>query len=409
VPIVVYQAATGAEKQLLSAQIESVWLLANHPEAMRACIETRLGRAPALSSNFYLQQARTAVERSGEVFGFVTSEGITRLLRFGSFMLAGGAIGSVGKAALAGAVGDIFTDFSSKSTDGAAYGMSFENGAVVDRYELLLKPDLTESLRTALKVNTNAPRVLTLLPATVREVTLLNLENPGQAFSTLETAISGRVGAGQSFILRQFLSSMQEAFFGLRADELAARAIGEEVASLNFTGDVEGRIWLLKMRDQALLRKLIEKILTGGGLSMQREQRAGAELWHSSDEGRGSALFFGGYVGLGKRAQLLKLLEDRRGLKLNDAPQLAQASRPSQIGVMLGLASTKEGSAELMARVARALGAAHQQAEPAVLNQLPMSVSVTSFTPQGLYVESHAPLGSFPLYAAVASEAVNRE
>lgn len=396
-------------KQLLSAQIESVWLLANHPEAMRACIETRLGRAPSLANNFYLQQARTAVERSGEVFGFITGEGVTRLLRFGSFMLAGGAIGSVGKAALAGAVGDIFTDFSSKSTDGAAYGVSFENGAVVDRYELLLKPDLTETLRAALKVNLNAPRVLTLLPATVREVTLLNLENPGQAFGTLETAISGRVGAGQSFILRQFLSGMQEAFFGLRADELAARAIGEEVASLNFTDDVEGRIWLLKMRDQALLRKLIEKVLTGGGLSMQREQRAGAELWHSSDEGRGSALFFGGYVGLGKRAQLLKLLEGRRGLKLNDAPQLAQASRPSQTGVMLGLASTKEDSAELMARVARALGAAQANAEPEILNQLPMSVSVTSFTPQGLYVESHAPLGSFPLYAAVASGAVSRE
>lgn len=416
VPVVMYEhGAKGFieggldSKQLLSAQIESVWLLANHPEALRACIETRLGRVPSLANNFYLQQARSAVERSGEVFGFITGEGVTRLLRFGSFMLAGGAIGSVGKAALAGAVGDIFTDFSAKSTDGVAYGVSFENGAVVDRYALLLKPDLTESLRAALKVNTQAPRVLTLLPATVREVTLLNLENPGQAFGTLETTISGRVGAGQSFILRQFLSGMQEAFFGLRADELAARAIGEEVVSLNFTDDVEGRIWLLKMRDQALLRKLIEKILTGGGLGMQREQRMGAELWHSSDAGRGSALFFGGYVGLGKRAQLLKLLEDRRGLKLNEAPQLAQASRPSQTGVMLGLASTKEDCAELMARIARALGAAQADAEPVVLNQLPMSVSVTSFTPQGLYVESHAPLGSFPLYAAVASGAVNRE
>ena len=407
VPIVVYK--TGEEKQLLSAQIESVWLLANHPEAMRACIETRLGRAPALSSNTYLSQARAAVERSGEIFGFITGDGVTRLLRFGSFMLAGGAIGTVGKAALAGAVGDIFSDFSAKSTDGIAYGVSFENGAVVDRYELLLKPDLTESLRAALKVNTAAPRVLSLLPATVREVTLLNLENPGQAFGTLETAISGRVGAGQSFILRQFLSGMQEAFFGLRADQLAARAIGEEVASLNFTDDVEGRIWLLKMRDKALLRKLIEKILTGGGPGLQRESRGGAELWNSSDAGRGSAMFFGDYAGLGKRAQLLKLLDDRRGLKLSDAPQLTQASRPSQTGVMLSLASTKEDSAELMARVARVLGIAKVADDPAVLNQLPLAVSVTSFTPQGLYVEAHAPLGSFPLFAAVASGAIRNE
>ena len=344
-----------------------------------------------------------------EVFGFITGEGVTRLLRFGSFMLAGGVVGSVGKAALAGAVGDIFTDFSAKAADGVAYGVSFEDGAVVDRYALLLKPDLTESLRAALKVNPQPPRVLSLLPATVREVTLLNLENPGQAFGTLETAIAARVGAGQSFILRQFLAGVQEAFFGLRADELAARAIGEEVASLNFTDDVEGRIWLLKMRDQALLRKLIEKILTGGGVNMQREQRAGAELWHSAETARGSALFLNGYAGLGKRTQLARLLDERRGLKLNDAPQLAQASRPSQTGVTLSLASTKEDSAELLARVARVLGVANAAAQSDVLNQLPLAVSVTSFTPQGLFVESHAPLGSFPLFAAVASGAVGRE
>lgn len=409
VPIVVYKAAAGEEKQLLSAQIESVWLLANHPEALRACLETRLGRAPALSNNFYLQQARAAVERSGEVFGFITGEGVTRLLRFGSFMLAGGAIGTVGKAALAGAMGDIFTDFSAKSTDGIAYGVSFENGAVVDRYELLLKPDLTETLRAALKINPQAPRVLALLPATVREVSLLNLENPGQAFNSLETAISGRVGAGQSFILRQFLAGMQEVFFGLRADEIAARAIGEEVASLNFTDDVEGRIWLLKMRDQALLRQLIEKILTGGGLSMQREQRAGAELWHSSNSGRGSAVFFGGYVGLGKRAQLQQLLDARRGLKLNEAPQFMQASRPSHAGVLLSLSSTETESAEFMTRVAQLSGSAPAAATPAGLNQLPLAVSVTSFTAQGLYVEAHAPLGSFPLFAALASGALSRE
>lgn len=412
VPIRVYKVAgkeDGDEKQLLSAQIESVWVLANHPEAMRACIETRLGRAPSMANNFYLQQARPAVERTGEVFGFVTGEGVTRLLRFGAYLIAGGAVGSVGKAALAGAVGDIFTDFSTKSTDGVAYGVSFENGEVVDRYAMLLKPDLTETLRSTIKVNQQAPRVLTLIPATVREVTLLNIENPGSAFGTLETAISSRVGAGQSFILRHFLAGMQEAFFGLRADELAARAMGNEVASLNFTDDVESRIWLMQMRDKALMRKLVERMLTAGGMSLQRETRGGAELWNSSTDSRGAAAFMGDYVALGKRDQLLKWLAGRRELKLTEAPQLAQASRPSQPGVTLSLTSTKEDTAEMMSRVARMVGSGKAEPEPAVLQQLPLAVSVMTFNQQGLYVESHAPLGNFPLFAALASGAVRGE
>ncbi len=408
VPIISYKVGgrEGEEKQLLSAQIEGEWLLANHPEALRACIETRLGRAPSMTNNFYLQQARPAVERTGEVFGFITGDGVTRLLRFGAYLLAGGAVGTVGKAALAGAVGDIFTDFSAKATDGIAYGVSFEGGGVVDRYVMLMKPDLLESLHAAVKLNQSAPQVLQLLPASVQEVTLLNVENPGQVFGTLETVISARVGVGQSFILRHFLAGMQEAFLGLRADELAARAIGNEVASLNFGAEVETRVWLLQLRDRALLQPLIAKVLTAGGVSLEREQQGQAELWHSAGGKRGSAVFFDNYLGLGKRAELVKLLNARRGPKLVDAPQLTQASRPSQPGLTLSLTATGASSAEMMATLARWFNARAPETTPEVVKQLPMVVSVMSFNQQGLYVESHAPLGNFPSLVAIAGGAL---
>ncbi len=408
VPVISYKASgrEGEEKQLLSAQIEGEWLLANHPEALRMCIETRLGRAPSMTSNFYLQQARPAVERTGEVFGFITGDGVTRLLRFGVYLLAGGAVGTVGKAALSGVVGDIFTDFSAKATDGIAYGVSFEGGGVVDRYVMLMKPDLLENLRAAVKLNENAPQALQLIPANVREVTLLNVENPGQVFGTLETIISARVGVGQSFILRHFLAGMQEAFLGLRADELAARAIGNEVANLNFGDDVETRVWLLQLRDRALFQQLIAKVLTAGGVNIEREQRGQAELLNSAGGRRGSAVFFDNYVGLGKRADLLKLLDARRGPKLVDAPQLTQASRPSQPGVSLGLTATGASSAEMMTALARWLGARGVETTPEAAKQLPMAVSVMSFNQQGLYVESHAPLGSFPSFVTIAGGAL---
>jgi hypothetical protein len=408
VAIVAYKAANrqGEEKQLLSAQIEGEWLLANHPDALRACIDARQGRVAALAGSAQLQKARPAVGRAGEVFGFITGDGVTRLLRFGAYLLAGGAIGNIGKAALAGAVGDVVTDFVGKSTDGAAYSVSFENGGVVDRYAMLLKPDLLGSLQGALKINQREPRLLNLIPATVEEATLLNLENPGQAFGALETVIAARVGVGQSFMLRHFLKGVQEAFLGLRVDELAARAIGDEAASLNFTDDVDNRLWLLTIRDRALMRRLLEKLLTVGGFSLQTEAAAGGELWHSSDTSRGSAFFFGSYVVLGRREQLLHLLAARRGLALAAAPQLTQASKPAQNGLMLSWAATKEDAAAMMETLARLLKVSEESPAPAALDELPFAVSAMSFNQQGLYVEAHAPLGSFPLYMAIAEGAL---
>src|SRR5262249_20229175 len=143
--------AADSEKQLLAAQIEGELILANHPDPLRACIDTRLGRAPSMANNFHMNNSRPLVEPDGDkvaTFGFVTGEGVTRLLRFWAFRISGDALS---KAALAGAMGDVFTDFSSRATDGIAYGASFEGDGVVDRYTLLFKPDLADSLKAAIK------------------------------------------------------------------------------------------------------------------------------------------------------------------------------------------------------------------------------------------------------------------
>src|SRR5215510_2870621 len=150
IPFEIWRAGD-SDKQLLTAQIDGELILANHPEPLRDCIDARLGRAPSMANNFHLRNSRPLVEPAGAdgaVFGFVTGEGVTRLLRFWTFLVSGDTLS---KAAMAGMMGDVFTNFSSRATDGIAYGASFENGAVVDRYMLLCKPDLADALRVAVK------------------------------------------------------------------------------------------------------------------------------------------------------------------------------------------------------------------------------------------------------------------
>src|SRR5262249_18563050 len=204
IPFQIWRAGD-SDKQLLTAQIDGELILANHPEPLRDCIDTRLGRAPSMVNNFHLRNSRPLVEPAGgegAMFGFVTGEGVTRVLRFWAFLVSGDTLS---KAGVAGVMGDGFSHFSSRATDGMSYRANFENGAVVDRYMLLFKPDLADALRGAVKPakqseqNASAQRVLDVVPAEAKDVTLIGVENPIKALDGIEAAIAARVGVAQSF------------------------------------------------------------------------------------------------------------------------------------------------------------------------------------------------------------------
>ncbi len=400
--------AENSEKQLVSAQIEGELILANHPDPLRACIDTRLGRAPSMAGNFYLQNARPIVagaDCDGCVFGFVNGEGVTRLLRFGAFLLSGDVLS---KAALAGAMGDVFTEFSTRATDGIAYGANFEDGVVVDRYALMLKPEVADALKTAIKPNAKALRATDLIPAEAADVTLVGVENPMKALDGVEAAISARIGAAQSFLLHQFVIGAREAFLGLRANDKAEEAIGDEIANFNTTAESEDRVWLVAPRDRAFVTTLVERVFTAQGAVLSREKYDGIEIVSSSDDRRGAAAFVGDFLAIGKRERLVSLINSRqRGQSIKSAPHFVAANRISPPAAVRSFTSVKNESGEMMAVIAR-WGATENGAMPpapasvAALNQLPFAASATSVNDRGIYVEARSPFGNFPFLISLA-------
>lgn len=408
VEITTYRPPAG-ERRLLSAQIEGEWLLANHAEALRACLDARQGRAPTLANNFYLQTARPLVDGAAQVFGFVTTNGVARLLRFGAFLMSGGV---VSKAVLAGAMGEVLTDFSARAANGVAYGASFEQGAaglaVVDRYALLLNPDLMASLKPVIKSNASEPRALALIPATAKDVTVINVENPTKTLDGIEAAIAARVGAGQSFLLHQFLLGAREVFFGLQADQTAAAAIGDEIASFGFTDEYVDRVWLIAARDRALLLQAAQKFPGLTGLDV-REVYKGAELLGAGDETRGGAAFVDGFLALGRRAALRRLLDaQRNGQTLKTAPQFVAASMPARPAAILSFSAVREAADEMMTGLAQLLRSqVNAQGGQAKLEQLPLAVSATSLNEQGALIETRSPFGNFPFFISIIAGATD--
>lgn len=403
--------AGDSEKQLLAAQIEGELIVANHPDPLRACIDTRLGRAPSMAGNFHLRNSRALVEREGgeeAMFGFITGEGVTRLLRFWAFLISGDTLS---KAALAGAMGEVFTDFSLRSTDGIAYGASFEDGPnglkVVDRYALLFKPDLADALKAAIKPatpNPEAPGALDLIPAEAKDVTLIGVENPLKTLDGIETVIASRAGAAQSFLLRQFVIGAREAFLGIKENDNANGAIGDEIANFNLTGAAEDRVWLIAQRNETFINTLLGRVFTARGAAILREKYKEREIIKSSDLRRGAAVIIGDFLALGQRERLMRLIDSQRdGESFKRSSRFAVANKITQPAAVKSFTSVKEESGEMMAAIARWTGSESKNPSPndAALNLLPFASSATSINERGVYVESHSPLGNFPFFVSL--------
>lgn len=398
------------EKQLLAAQIEGELIVANHPEPLRDCIDTRLGRAPSMVNNFHLRNSRPLVEPSpgqGAMFGFVTGEGVTRLLRFWAFLVSGDTLS---KAAMAGAMGEVFTDFSARATDGIAYGASFENGAVVDRYTLLLKPDLADTLRAAVKpaeqaepnaAARRAPGVMDVIPAEAGEVTLIGVENPIKALDGIEAAISSRVGVAQSFLLHRFIMGAREIFLGIKETDKTDGVIGDEIANFSLTGEPKGRVWLISQRDEAFVKTLIERVFTARGAKLLRETYKGREIFMSSEARHGAAVIIGDFLALGARERLTRLIDAHQsGQSFGASPQLAAADKTPTAAAVKSFTSVKEETGEMLSTIARWTGRAPSR--PAALERLRLATSATKINDRGIYVESHSPFGNFPFFASLA-------
>jgi hypothetical protein len=335
------------------------------------------------------------------------------LLRFWAFLISGDTLS---KAALAGAMGDVFTDFSSRATDGIAYGSSFESEGVVDRYALLFKPDLADALKAAIKpgrqsVAGEGPRrILDLIPTEARDVTMIGVENPIKALDGLEAAISARVGAAQSFLLHQFIVGARDIFLGIKENDKTDGVIGDEIANFNMTGESKGRVWLIAQRNEAFIRTMIERVFTGRGAKLLRETYKGREILRSSEDRHGAAVIIGDFLALGRRASLMRLIDSQQnGRSFNQSPQFVAANKITQPATVESFSSVKEESGEMLSTIARWMAREVLPPKSDALDRLPFATSATALNDRGVYVESRSPFGNFPFFISLADGSVKAQ
>lgn len=439
------RALEAPDRGLFTARVGGTWLLANNPDALRLCLDTRLGRTPPLAGNFYWQQSRRRLGPGGSggetagipgIFGFLPAEGVARLLRSGAYVVfasgtaSGTASGSVsgsesqiGEGLLGGAVGEMITDLAVRLGDGFAWHEDFGPDGAHSRAVILLKPDLVDALqpiigvgaRTGPPATGNLQLPASILPPSLSALTIYRLTNPSQTLNRLEAALSARIGVGQSFILHQFLTGLQAGFPGLRDENPASAALGDELIEASWGVEETERIWLLKIgQPEPLMRLVADYLRAGLAGELRRQTVAGVEIMAGADPERGAAAVIDGFLVLGRTETLFALIGARR----SDGSWPPGWPPPIPIPAHAGHLMTSQTRDTDSLR--RALGVLSTRGwlpngvtidgavVETVLMELPLALrTVTLASPlaspgastgmaPGLIIDSHSPLGSLP-------------
>lgn len=388
----------GSERRLHSAIIESELIVSNNAESLRACIDARLDRIPDMAGNFYQQNGRRVVDSGRGIFGFVTGEGVNRLLRFGAFIISNAALRETG---LTDVLQDVLSDLAEKASTGIAWGAGFEDGRMVDRYLLQMKPEIIESIRPHIKVTRAASVALEVLPSGIDDLTVIRIEKPNQAIDEVERAISARIGVGQSFLLHQFLLGARQSLLGIEPDDAAYSALGDEVVSFRFADQTEDRVWMAALRDVSAAPAIARGYL--GSAAVTEERIGDHRIFRAKEKPESAVGLQGKLIVFGKRSQVARLLSAKGDRFRDDARFKSAVAEPSAV---FGCDSIARETAGMFAAIARLAGG-NDASRPELFDRLPFALSSTDLHEQGIMIETHSSFGNLPFFLSLMDGAAD--
>jgi hypothetical protein len=319
------------KRKIVAAISESVAIIGNDEESVRACLAVRRGERASLADDAQLAEMRLRMNANGSLaFGYVSPAGARKLLETAA-MTYFGQVASDPSAQSAAAI--LIPQLAGRILGGAAWSSRIAEGAVVDSYYFNLQNELAARLQTSLATSGERKlRAADLLPADTNQLTIYNYRDPEAAWRGLNAAISSQLEITIAPFVGRFLDELLvESLkpFGIDAPHDFLRAAGTEVATVRLDGEGESLILLTSIRDREALQTLIRKRLGAGAKS---ERVGEAEMLVAADEERGAASFVGDYLITGGAADVRRCLQERAASRtLGASGAFQQATRSALV------------------------------------------------------------------------------
>jgi len=390
------------KRKIIAAISESVAIVGNDEETVRACLAVRKGERASLADDAQLAEMRLRMNSANSLaFGYVSPAGARRLLETAA-MIYFGQLASDPNAQSAAAI--LIPQLAGRILGGAAWSSRIAEGAVVDNYYFNLQNELATRLQTSLA--TSGERrfpAADLLPADTNQLTIYNYREPEAAWRGLNAAISSQLEITIAPFVGRFLDELLvESLkpFGIDAPHDFLRAAGTEIATVRLDTEGESLVLLTSIRDREALQALVRKRFGAGAKS----QRVGdAEMLVAADVEKGAASFVGDYLIIGGAEEVRRCLQERAASRTLGATgafqQAARSTTANNASNVVTYTNDYDPARRFISFISRQNGARNATPNAASLQRslsmLPYALSETHLAEGGFEKTTRSSFGQF--------------
>jgi hypothetical protein len=383
------------------ARVENTLYLSNSAAAVKRALDVRAGRAASLETSETFKRARAEARYNDGMFGFLDGAALTRLVD-------STPEGPEKKGAAA--FRQLFHGAGGDSVRSVAFTSAFEDGRVAERF-VVSAPERSGVLATVAANPPTPQALLALVPEDALMALDASVANAPQAFDHLLALAAehagGREGKGPAEGMAELAAKTGVDFRAEIVD-----ALGGEVCLAQLpAGDGRAGVLFLQVGDSAAFEQTLRKLAASrGGATSEREFR-GVRVGRVTGE-RGVVFEFA-FIGtnvvlsgaVGGVERVIETAQGGRSLKASAAYNSASAG---VAGAQFVYFNT---NADYLGRLGRALksGGAEEVKTEVGGGAVRPSFAYGVSRPEGFFVESRTPLGTFPrLLAAAGNRRVGR-
>jgi hypothetical protein len=363
--------------------------MSNSGDVVRRSLDVRDGKAPSLETNETFTQARARARYSDGMFGYLDGAALARLVD----AAPAGAEGHPGLAAFR----QLFHGVGADSVQSVAFTSVFEDGRVSERF-VVVAPNRQGVLGT---VGANPPTpqaLLALVPEDAMQAFDASIANAPQTFEEMlalvnqAAAQTGRKSLGDA--LAEFADKT-----GVSLRDDVVRSLGAEVCFAQLgAGEERAGVLILSVRDERAFAGVLEKFAAHKQRAVTTREYRGVVIHAvAGEKGRGMEYAFvgGHFVTSGAARGIERVIETAQGgasLRAGAAYRAASAGLTAQPQFVYF-----NSNADYLDRLGRMLKSSEQEFKTeGQRGALRPSFAFGVAQPDGFYVESRTPLGTFP-------------
>jgi len=383
------------------AYASELLVISNTAEAVKRVLDVRAGKSPSLETNQTFAKARANSKAVDGMFGFLDGAALTRIID-------SAPAGDDANKRIA-TFQQMFHGLGGGSVQSAAFTSAFEDGRVVERFQLVA-PTKEGVLATVAANPPTEQKLLALVPEDALQAFDASVANAPQTFDQLVALASqlseqsGRKGPADA--LAEFTEKTGVDFRG----EIVG-AVGTELCAAqlpaNGSEDGPGGVFIVNLRDEAAFAGALAKFAEKNGRVLTEREYKGLKVRRiEGEKGHGLEYAFvgGNLVASGKGSNVERVIDTAQGgrsLKASAAYQsaAAQLQTPAQFVYF-------NSNADYLNGLGRTLQGGEQEFKTEGQRaSLRPSFAFGLTQAEGFYVESRTPLGTFPrLLTAVTSK-----